>query len=523
MKKNTLSLILIIVIFAVGVVLYWQQRNTTKENAQPVINLISPNGGETFTEGLSYTIAWSTKNIPDTDKISINIRRVAPPPLPTEGQEFDPLIATNLENTGSYAWTVSDTYPDGNYFLGITSYASLPITNPITDESDAIFKITKNTSESTTTQLTYFCNDNKSIQATFYTGEVKPVESGQPPVPTGSVKVVLSDGRTLDLNQTISADGIRYANTDESFVFWSKGNEALILENNVEKSYLGCAAWKKYQNQTHNFELLYPTDWQVRENDGEQYEPVNGNKLVELSNTICCQFSFDEGLDFKIFYSDGFTKYPDLKNIVSEKQKIYPVKNYSVKSYKVANFEGVLSSVKIGGAEYAELYLKDTAGFYTVLWNTMDPNKKGFTAANYLEKIISSFEFTNERVYKNNDYGFQITLPGSWRGYSVLSEAWNGQTVDEKATKYQGPKIIIRNPNWTQTKLWQDIPVMVFTPDQWKLIETENLAVSAAPIGPSKLGENTKYVFALPPRWVGFTDALGQDEAVKITQTFKAF
>ena len=33
------------------------------------------------------------------------------------------------------------------------------------------------------------------------------------------------------LLQAISASGARYANTDESFVFWNKGNTAFIEEN----------------------------------------------------------------------------------------------------------------------------------------------------------------------------------------------------------------------------------------------------------------------------------------------------
>jgi membrane-bound inhibitor of C-type lysozyme len=89
-------------------------------------------------------------------------------------------------------------------------------------------------------QATYICNGGKTINAAFYKGEPKPVESGQPPIPTGSVKIVLGDGRSFDLPQTISADGSRYANGDESFVFWSKGDGAIVLENNVEKNYTGC-------------------------------------------------------------------------------------------------------------------------------------------------------------------------------------------------------------------------------------------------------------------------------------------
>jgi hypothetical protein len=198
----------------------------------------------------------------------------------------------------------------------------------------------------------------------------------------------------LDLNQTISADGARYANSDESFVFWSKGDGALVLENNVEKSYLGCTAWKTYQNLSKGFEVLYPTNWQVRENDGEQYEPVNGTKLVELYDIVCCKFSFDDGMDFKIFYSSGFSKYPNLNYLLAEREKIYPTKNYILENYKVGDFNGLLIKSKaVAGSEYAELYLKNDTGFYTVLWNAMDPNNKGFTASAYLEKIILSLKF----------------------------------------------------------------------------------------------------------------------------------
>jgi hypothetical protein len=42
---------------------------------------------------------------------------------------------------------------------------------------------------------------------------------------------------------------------------------------------------------------------------------------------------------------------------------------------------------------------------------------------------------------------------------------------------------------------------MIFTIDQWNLIQQEKISVSAAPIGPSKLGQNSKYIFALPARY----------------------
>lgn len=120
-----------------------------------------------------------------------------------------------------------------------------------------------------TAKANYACNEGKTISAAFYKGEQKPVEPGQMPTPSGTVKVTLSDGRNFNLPQTISADGSRYANSDESFVFWSKGNGALVLENNKEKNYIGCVAVadnpgnlpKVYSDGTAGFSIRYPADF----------------------------------------------------------------------------------------------------------------------------------------------------------------------------------------------------------------------------------------------------------------------
>jgi len=90
--------------------------------------------------------------------------------------------------------------------------------------------------------VSYVCDSGKVIIAKFYQGENKPVSNpDQPPIPTGSVALELGDGRSVSLLQTISADGGRYADPDESFVFWSKGNGAFITENNPNNmTYKNC-------------------------------------------------------------------------------------------------------------------------------------------------------------------------------------------------------------------------------------------------------------------------------------------
>lgn len=63
--------------------------------------------------------------------------------------------------------------------------------------------------------VSYKCDDSKTIQATFFEDRVE---------------LELSDKRSLMLMQGMSASGIRYINTDESITFWSKGNTAFMQE-----------------------------------------------------------------------------------------------------------------------------------------------------------------------------------------------------------------------------------------------------------------------------------------------------
>lgn len=72
------------------------------------------------------------------------------------------------------------------------------------------------------------CKDGKSIDASFYADKVD---------------LKLSDGRSLSLPQVLSGSGARYANKDESFVFWNKGDTAFITEGaSGEETYSDCVA-----------------------------------------------------------------------------------------------------------------------------------------------------------------------------------------------------------------------------------------------------------------------------------------
>ena len=121
-------------------------------------------------------------------------------------------------------------------------------------------------------------------------------------------------------------------------------------------------------------------------------------------------------------------------------------------------------------------------------------------------------------VYRNTAYGFTFALPESWRGYSIVNTAWEGNPLKNTSTKESGPKLLVRNPKWTATLPYEDIPVMVFTLAQWNAYIAENFSVSAAPILATELGRNTVYVFALPPRW-NFDYSEGYEEAENIVKS----
>ena len=122
--------------------------------------------------------------------------------------------------------------------------------------------------------------------------------------------------------------------------------------------------------------------------------------------------------------------------------------------------------------------------------------------------------------YRNETYGFSVALPETWRGYSVTIDTWTGYAAGDELGDVAftaGPGVSIHNPKWTTSTMYQDIPIMVFTIDQWDSLQQEKFHIGAGPIGPSELGRNTKYVFALPARY-NYAFPPGYEEVDQILQ-----
>lgn len=127
--------------------------------------------------------------------------------------------------------------------------------------------------------------------------------------------------------------------------------------------------------------------------------------------------------------------------------------------------------------------------------------KKAHTKPGINNNITNISTESATTTYRNVKYGFEIILPKSWKEFTVSEEEWEGNAPEVEQTIQSGPFIFIHHPLWTEENERQDIPVMVFTLDQWNRLNNEEFHIGAAPVNPTQLARNKKYVFALPARY----------------------
>jgi len=128
-------------------------------------------------------------------------------------------------------------------------------------------------------------------------------------------------------------------------------------------------------------------------------------------------------------------------------------------------------------------------------------------------QISPTNETASWQTYRNEEYGFEVTLADDWQGYSV-----NTTTIQ------YGWLVTIRHPQWSETNQRMDIPILVYPLEQWNKWVAENFASypTAAPIGPTERGRNNRYVFATAPRY-NYSFATGWEEVENIIKTLQGF
>jgi membrane-bound inhibitor of C-type lysozyme len=130
----------------------------------------------------------------------------------------------------------------------------------------AVAPTTTATSTAMTQSVVNYSCDNGTINATYFI----PADT----TATGTVALVLSDGRSLTLPQTISGSGIRYETGEGSaqdVVFSSKGDNAFLTENG-STTYNNCVAGtsavsgsgtQSFTDQGKTFTFSYPSAFKI--------------------------------------------------------------------------------------------------------------------------------------------------------------------------------------------------------------------------------------------------------------------
>jgi hypothetical protein len=140
-------------------------------------------------------------------------------------------------------------------------------------------------------------------------------------------------------------------------------------------------------------------------------------------------------------------------------------------------------------------------------------NKKLVIAFAVIAVLASAFVILSKHApvqYRNTQYGFSVTLPDSWKGFAVIAGTREIRDIASGAVVATAPTVKLRNPLWTAAKPYEDLPIDIYTTAQWTKIIGEQYSVGAAPIPPSELAHNAKYVFALPARY-NYDFALGYE------------
>ena len=185
--------------------------------------------------------------------------------------------------------------------------------------------------------------------------------------------------------------------------------------------------------------------------------------------------------------------------------KIVKVSNKRV-SKPLLRFATLISLIVLGGALTA-----------TISWAHLPPKVGEISAATYPPSHPSTHSIT----YTNTKFRFTFTLPSTWKGFTIVSSSWKGLGItpsNQSQLVETGPFLSIRNPLWRAKQPRQDIPIYIFTIKQWNELMKNLFSVGAAPIPPSELGRNSKYVFALPARY-NYAFPLGFQEVAKILNT----
>jgi hypothetical protein len=129
-------------------------------------------------------------------------------------------------------------------------------------------------------------------------------------------------------------------------------------------------------------------------------------------------------------------------------------------------------------------------------------------AAGCASSNVSNLQSQLPVEYHDGKYGLTFWLPADWLGFSVLREEWHASMSPE-----HGPMIVLRHPQWRTNSPYQDIPIMVFTRNQWTAKNSDyGFYIGAGGIE-YEISHNNDYVFGISSRFNWADTVTGSEEA----------
>ncbi len=129
--------------------------------------------------------------------------------------------------------------------------------------------------------------------------------------------------------------------------------------------------------------------------------------------------------------------------------------------------------------------------------------------------------------FRDERYGLTFYLPAAWRGYSVSVQ----QLDDERYSPGGATQIVVgntsmsvlRHPQWQPNAPYQDIPILVFTRDQWDAFHHGELWPSLFAGGTiDELWHNGRFVFAMWSRYNAADEVRGWREVAAVVEQNRA-
>jgi hypothetical protein len=171
-----------------------------------------------------------------------------------------------------------------------------------------------------------------------------------------------------------------------------------------------------------------------------------------------------------------------------------------------------------------------------VTWYLMDQNEKDVKASNdkstqEMQKTITNLKneitslnkdketttATDWKVYKNTQYGFQLTFPESWKGYKFYAQSIDGTTQTWYVELPTTDANYVKAESTHEAGYYSLFAISAYTQDQWAALQGEEGPK------PTQIGTSGNYVFAYSPAQAGPSDISSKTADVKtIIATFKA-